>query len=447
MKKLFFIFVSFLFIQDLYAQEGFSVVAVGEATLDKEKLVVQEPYFSGAVSASQKAMATEMTKLMKNDFAFYLKRFYVQEAAPNNTASRPSTNWEYWNGKGIRYLIGITVEKSSDGAKFNFVADDVKERKQIFKQQVSATSSNLRRKGHEIANGIYKVITGKESIFKSKIIFVSDRNSRPGKTVKEVYLMDFDGKGVKQLTSHGGITISPAMSPDGRYVVYSLIPGETSMRRNISLYLLDLQTNVSTVLSSKEGINSGAVFSADGKSIYLTLSMSGNAEIYEMNVESRELRKVTNHFSSDVDPSINVSGTLMTFLSDRPGKAMIYTMDPNGTEKEVKRISYVGQFNATPRFSPDGKEIVFSSWLDNCFDLFRISSDGTGLSRLTKDFGSNEDPTYSNDGQFISFSSQRVISRVKAEQNIYIMDRDGEILGAVTNNFGNCTTPRWYNFP
>jgi TolB protein len=125
---------------------------------------------------------------------------------------------------------------------------------------------------------------------------------------------------------------------------------------------------------------------------------------------------------------------------------MIYTLDPRKTESNVNRISFVGQFNATPRFSPDGKEIVFSSWLDNSFDLFRIDSSGQGLSRLTKDFGSNEDPTYSNDSEFIAFTSQRIISRIKIDQNIYIMDRDGGVLGAITSGFGNCTSPRWYNF-
>jgi TolB protein len=289
-------------------------------------------------------------------------------------------------------------------------------------------------------------MTGKESIFKSKIVFVSDRNSRPGRFVKEVYLMDFDGKNVQQLTNHGGIAISPSMSKDGRYLLYSLIPAATGAKRNNNLYLMDLNKRETRVISSRDGINSGAIFLPRENKIALTLTNSGNAEIYEMDISNGELRKITNHFSSDVDPSITFDGKLMTFLSDRGGKAMIYTMDPDGEEKNVKRISYVGQFNATPRFSPDGKEIVFSSWLDTSFDLFRINADGTGLSRLTKDFGSNEDPSYSNDGEFISFSSQSVISKYKADQNIYIMDRDGGILGAITGGFGNCITPRWYNF-
>src|SRR5690606_10496856 len=123
---------------------------------------------------------------------------------------------------------------------------------------------------------------------------------------------------------------------------------------------------------------------------------------------------LTKSSAPDVDPSINVSGTQMAFLSGRASKGEIYTMDLPGTEKNTKRISYVRKLNATPRLSPDGKEIAFSSWLDNRFDIFRIGADGHNLVRVTKDFGSNDDPTYSNDGQFIAFASQRVLSRTKA---------------------------------
>lgn len=180
------------------------------------------------------------------------------------------------------------------------------------------------------------------------------------------------------------------------------------------------------------------------KTIALTLSHTGNAEIYEVDLASKKIvGTLTSHSAPDVDPSINVHGNKMTFLSGRANKAEIYTMDLPGKEKNTKRISYVGKFNATPRFSPDGKEIAFSSWLDNRFDIFRIGADGHNLVRLTKDFGSNEDPTYSNDGQFIAFASQRVLSRTKAVQNIYIMTRDGEMIGQITDGLGNCQSPRW----
>lgn len=257
--------------------------------------------------------------------------------------------------------------------------------------------------------------------------------------------MDFDGNNRKQLTFHGGTVISPAISKDRSRVLYSLIRNvNQKKKRNINLRMLDLKTGKDTLVSQRKGINSGAVFMPnDENKIVLTLSHSGNAELYIMNLSSGSLKRLTKHYSPDVDPSISVDGSRMAFLSGRPGAAMIYTSYTSGLEKTVKRISFVGQYNATPRFSPDGREIAFSSWLDNRFDIFRIDADGNNLSRLTKDFGSNEDPSYSNDGQFIAFSSQRVLSRTKAVQNIYIMDRDGEILGSVTKGFGNCITPRW----
>ena len=448
MKKstLVLLFTSFLFSLTLLANDdNLTVVAVGEATLEKDKMVIQEPYIQGSVSSVQKDAVIDLVKLLRNDFSFYQKKFFLIDAAINNSTFRPATNYEYWISKGVRYLGTVTAEKSGENLKFHVIFEDIKNHKPIYSATTTTNILNLRNTGHDIANSIYKEIMGKDSVFKSNIIFVSDRNSRGTKTVKEVYMMNFDGKNVKQITKHGGLVISPALSEDGNYLVYSLILN-TSGKRNNNLYLMDMKTKEFHIISNKDGVNSGAVFLAGGKSIALTLTISGNAEIYEMNLATKNLTKITNHFASDVDPSISRDGKLMTFLSDRAGRAMIYTMDPSGQEKNVKRISFVGQFNATPRFSPDGKEIVFSSWLDNCFDLFKIAADGSGLARLTKDFGSNEDPTYSNDGEFIAFSGQRIISRHKNDQNIYIMDRDGGILGAITQGFGNCTSPRWYNY-
>jgi TolB protein len=442
MKFLLLVFVC-LFSFQSFSQEGLTIVAVGDATREQDKIFFDGPYIKGPMNNVQVKMAEELMELFRNNFAFYKKSFSIEKGKAHN-GSMSGVKYQRLRAQGIQFLLRIELEaRGQNGLAYWFEFYRIPGEEMIYSNNGSLDRGNLRDVGHSLADSAYRKITGKESIFGSKILFVSDVGSSRSNIVKELYMMDFDGRRRKKLTRHGGTVISPALSFDRKKVVYSLIRSEKSKKRNVNLYMMDLSTGKTRLLSSRRGLNTGAVFMPGDQEILLTLSHTGNAEIYIMKLSNKKLTKVTKHFSPDVDPSIRVDGTLMTFLSGRSGKAMIYTADPRGVEKNVKRISYVGKFNATPRFNPDGTEIAFSSWLDERFDIFRINSDGSGLSRLTKDFGSNEDPTYSNDGQFIAFSSQRVLSRTKAIQNIYIMDRDGEIIGQISKNFGNCITPRW----
>lgn len=430
------------------AQEGLTVVAVGDAEVEKDKMVFVASQVPSNATAGEKKMINEMQGLFENDFSFYRQKFEVVKA---NGYEAIAANKDYsaFKARNLTYFTLTSYEKGAAGT-INLDASiySVRDEKMLEQVRVSFSEKDLRVRGHEAADVLYQKIAGQASIFRSKIIFVSDVQSRGSGEIKELYIMDFDGRSRRQLTFHRGTVISPALSFDGKKVLYSLIKNGRSKSRNVNLRLLDLETGKSKVLSRKKGINSGAVFMPDGEHIALTMSHQGNAEIYALNIKSGKTRRITKHYAPDVDPSINVSGSKMAFLSGRSGagKPMIYIADPRAEEKDVKRISYVGKFNATPRFSPDGSQIAFSSWLDNRFDIFRVDDNGENLHRLTKDFGSNEDPTYSNDGQFIAFSSQRVLSRSKAVQNIYIMTAEGEILGQVTKNFGNCSTPRWSKY-
>jgi TolB protein len=415
-----------------------NIVAVGDAELELSKVSVAKPILKGKVSSKNIALAIEIMETIRNDFSFYQKIFTVDGKL--SYLGEDDVNFEEFQNKSVAYLFKGTFRELPTGLRINIEGYDIVQKRALITQDYDLEGS-ARSIAHEFSHHAYKELTGKESIFRSKILFVSDRHGTRKKPVKELYLMDFDGGQKRRLTYHKGVVISPAISHDGSKVLYSLIKSGRSKKKNINLRVLDLKTNKNKLISNKKGINSGAVFMPDNESILLTLSHVGNAEIFIMNLATKKLTRMTKNYSPDVDPSINKDASLMTFLSGRAGKPMIYTMDMES--KKVKRISYVGKFNATPRFSPNGKQIAFSSWLDTRFDIFRIDANGSNLARLTKDFGSNEDPTYSNDGQFIAFSSQRVLSRSKAVQNIYIMDNDGEIIGSITKNFGNCITPRW----
>jgi TolB protein len=67
-----------------------------------------------------------------------------------------------------------------------------------------------------------------------------------------------------------------------------------------------------------------------------------------------------------------------------------------------------------------------------------MNEDGDNLERLTRDQGSNEDPHFSPDGNFLVFSSNRT-----GQKNIYVMNADGTGVKRLTYGLGNCTQPKW----
>lgn len=427
----------------LAQDQSFTIASVGKASKALQHIYVSKLDMSSELSTAEKTIAKRLNDLVAQDFGYYRHRYKVSSGSSGNFSYDRGISYSKLRREGIDILIQHRFYKKKSKTMLRIKAVDALQKKTIYEKEVAFAISSWRNLAHSIADKVFRELNdGKRSIFKDKIVFVSNHGSTRTNQFKELYIVDFDGERRKRLTYHRGFVISPAVSPDGNKILYSLIDVKAKVK-NINLMMLDLVTGKVSLISDKKGINSGAVFTGDGKSILLTLSFNGNADIYEMRLDNKQLVQITDHRAADVDPSINGRGTQMSFLSDRSGRAMIYSLDLSRAGASPVRISYVGRFNATPRFSPDGLDIVFSSWLDNRFDVFRIKSTGNQLVRLTKDFGSNEEPSFSFDNEFIVFSSRRVLSSRSVKDSIYLMTRDGDIIKEVVKGFGECTTPRW----
>ena len=446
LRQLFILYLGLLSLA--WSQDDLAIIAVGEAEGVREKIFIAPVLrATSGLTGGDIKMAEAYDKQMRGNFAFYRRIFQVEKTQASYQLTLESFEtppYDRWAKKADRYLIQSLLRRTGRILELRAKVFDLRAKREVYSERVILNPKGGKGRGfiHALCDSIYGAMTGKPSIFDSQIIFVSDRSSQGGKVVKELYMMDFDGQNRQQLTRHKGIVISPSISPDKNQVLYSLIRYNQG-KRNVNLRILDLRTKKGRILSAYPGLNSGAVFAPTGDSIYLTMSYQGNAEIYKMEIGTGMRTRITRHRSDDVDPSVNARGDILAFLSNRPGKSMIHLGSTQGTEQGVRRLSFTGRFNATPRFAPSGMELAFSSWVDNRFDIYRISVDGNELTRLTKDFGSNESPSYSPDGEFIVFSSLRVISRKRAVQNLYIMDRNGDILGPVLENFGKCLSPRW----
>lgn len=136
------------------------------------------------------------------------------------------------------------------------------------------------------------------------------------------------------------------------------------------------------------------------------------------------------------DPAWSADGTMIAFSGRRPSdRTDIFVMRADGTDATALTRFRPG-FNLSPAWSPDGSTIVFQHSSVDGNDLFAVASDGTGLTQLTTSPRIVErSPEWSPDGASILFSrlGPRGGYRLKNEE-LFLISPDGSGLTRLTDN-------------
>ncbi len=338
-----------------------------------------------------------------------------------------SINWDDWSLVGAEALVRGSFYQEEKGIRIEARLFDVIKGSFLTGKRYFGKAEDLRLISHKFSDEIILRLTGQPGIFLTQIAFVSDRSGH-----KEIYLMDFDGHNLIQITKHGSIALSPAWSPDGRDLVF------TSYKKgNPDLYLRELFYGREHWISHYQGLNIAPDWSPDGKKIVLTLSEdNGNSDIYIINSKGEKLGRLTREWSNDVSPCWSPDGNYIAFVSNRSGNPQIYTMELQ--TKKVKRLTFQGNYNTSPAWSPRGDKIAFAGRYEGRFAIFTINADGSALTQLTFGSGSSESPSWSPNGRQIAFSSNE-----SGTKKIYSMLADGSGKRALTRGKGNDTSPSW----
>jgi dipeptidyl aminopeptidase/acylaminoacyl peptidase len=98
-----------------------------------------------------------------------------------------------------------------------------------------------------------------------------------------------------------------------------------------------------------------------------------------------------------------------------------------------------GQYDMSPDWSPDGKQIAFASARDGDFDIWIMNSDGSGVRNLTNNTTGDYNPAWSPDGQSIVFSG--AVGKPDEPTGLYIINIDGSHLRQVIDH--ECLHPDW----
>jgi Tol biopolymer transport system component len=170
----------------------------------------------------------------------------------------------------------------------------------------------------------------------------------------------------------------------------------------------------------------------------------GDQEIYIMNADGSDQRRLTNDPSTNGWPNWSPDGKQMAFQSNRSGALNIYLMDVlGGSQVDDSKVyqltnSPPGRGSWEPAWSPDGKRIVYSAQQTSGSDIFLMDPDGTGRQRLTDNKAIDGTPAWSPDGKQIAFFSDR-----DGNWEIYVMNADGSNVRRLTHHPGQDHSPAW----
>jgi Tol biopolymer transport system component/TolB-like protein/DNA-binding winged helix-turn-helix (wHTH) protein/Flp pilus assembly protein TadD len=270
----------------------------------------------------------------------------------------------------------------------------------------------------------------------------------------------------------------PAFSPDGKSIAYA-----SDVEGNFEIYSRVLATGETKRLTNSPGHESFPTFSPDGTQIIFNSDVEKeNNDVYLMNVDGSNVRKITDGPGWDASPPNNWSpdGTQVLLLSDRGGKENIYLMNiepfaprriASGVESDQPlntsyspdgaRIAYqmpteirifdpssqTDRFvvktsaGGNPMFSPDGSKILFQDRIDEDTEICSVNIDGSGFTNITQSPSRDISAAFSPDGSRIAFAANRASGTTTFE--IYVMNADGSEPHLIYGDRAMSVGPSW----
>jgi len=412
----------------LHAEEQGEYIAIRKQGGGKIALVLDR---ASAKGGKESEWAKELDKTVKDGLIF--SNLFSILPPPSNVRAGSDgkmggVNFGALSSVGAEVYAGGAVSKKGGKVNLDMEVYDTFGTKLLLKKSYSGKEDQLRSMGHAFCADLIELLTGKKSYFGSKIVFVSNKSGS-----KEVYQCDFDGQGVQQITSLRSISLTPVLSPDGRYLAYT---SYTSGRP--TLYIKNLADNkISSV--AKNGVSVDPSW-RNGSEVATTLSFEGDQEIYLVRPDGGITRRLTNSKGIDVSPTFSADGRQMAFVSSRNGLPQIFIQDMQSGL--TRRLTYSGRYNTQPSWSPSGNKIAYTTWEKTGeINIFVINADGSGLKRLTSGARENESPSWSPDGSMIVFTSNR-----QGGKKLYVMSSNGENQRRLLQVDGDQMQPSWSLF-
>jgi len=302
----------------------------------------------------------------------------------------------------------------------NFVPPELHNREYLLKYQYSASGTTLSVKLIRVADGLmvfqnnYSInamerypflahnavvelnsVLGFEDISWMKRNILFSKYTRSGQS--EIWIADYT-LNFASVILRGGLNLFPKWANPSQTAFYY-----TSYNLQIpTLYRVEMRSGSRKKVINSEGMLVASDVSQDGSRVLLTMAPHGQTDIYELNVHNGQTKRLTTFTGIDVNGKYIGDESQIAFVSNRIGRANIYTKSI-GSRSSVSRAAHYGNNNdACDAF---GQHLLYSVKEGGSSNIYLGSVSSSYVRPLTSN-GRNKLPRFSTDGKVILYIKQ-----------------------------------------
>jgi len=342
-------------------------------------------------------------------------RFEVIDALPDGFLV-DQVDYTLWDRLGAVWLVTGALEGAGDGYVLllelhDVVYGEVRERGRF--RVPDPSDEDFRMAVHRASDEIVRWATGDPGMAASRIAFTM-RGFRDvdSLTYNEVYVIDSDGENLRRVTDFQDALESPTWSPDGSKLAY------TSWRSGFPrIYEMNVVTGAERMLPPVRGAGDyiTPAYSPDGRTLaFSVLGSDARSGIFTYDLDADCcLAYLSGGPWYDLSPTYSPDGRWMAFNTLRYGDAVpqVMLMPAEGGQAEPLSPYLYGDggYFTSPDWSPIGDLVAFHGAVERGryhILVANLEDNGRVLRQLTSE-GNNEDPSWAPDGRHLVFVGER----------------------------------------
>jgi Tol biopolymer transport system component len=206
-----------------------------------------------------------------------------------------------------------------------------------------------------------------------------------------VFSINSDGSGLKEIPLPAGFNGAPAYSPDGTRIAFDH-DGKPGVSRDHGIWIANADgTNahrVTTGIRTVDAFDTDADWSPDGKRLSFTrVKDTSQAAVFVVAVDGKGLRRLTPWKLDASGASWSPDGRLVfsSYFDDRPGESgnVFVTKPGSATVTQLTHFAGGATHAKGPSWSPDGKQIVWHRVGKYVNELFVMDARGQHMRQVT----------------------------------------------------------------